>query len=162
MLSPPQDLLAVNTNQGETMIDKSSGSSGEFTTVIGADAVFKGELSFEKGVRVDGRIEGRITTKGHLAVSTGGRLQADVVASNIIVEGEVHGNLTATDRVELRKTARLQGDICAAKLLVAEGACFTGQCAVGPDAKAPAAPSASTGAAAAPNRLTQKDVAPRK
>ena len=76
------------------MIDKNSG--GDCTTVIGPDAVFKGELEFEKGVRVDGRIEGKVTTKGHLSVSQGGKLQADVSASNIVVEGQVKGNLTST------------------------------------------------------------------
>ena len=120
------------------MIDKSGGKAGECTTVIGADAVFKGELAFEKGVRVDGRIEGKVTTKGHLAVSKAGKLQADVMAGDILVEGQVQGNLTASDRVELRSSAQLKGDIKATKLLVAEGAAFVGHCTVGPDAgKAP-------------------------
>jgi len=133
------------------MIDKSNATgAGDFTTVIGQDAVFKGELSFEKGVRVDGKIEGKVATKGHLAVSQGGKLQADVNAGGIIVEGDVHGNLTASDRVELRKTARLQGDIKASKLLVAEGATFVGHCSVGPDrATAPSSASPDTQA----NRL---------
>ena len=138
------------------MIDKAGGTQGDFTTVIGPDAVFKGELSFEKGVRVDGKIEGKITTKGYLGISQGGKLQADVTAGNIIVEGQVTGNLNASDRVELRKTARLKGDIRASKLLVAEGAAFTGQCQVGPDA------GAGAGAAPAANRLTEKEALPRK
>jgi cytoskeletal protein CcmA (bactofilin family) len=142
------------------MIDKAGGTQGDFTTVIGPDAVFKGELSFEKGVRVDGKIEGKITTKGYLGVSPGGKLQADVAAGNIIVEGQVTGNLSASDRVELRKTARLKGDIRASKLLVAEGAAFTGQCQVGPDAGAGAG--AGTGAAPGANRLTEKEALPRK
>jgi len=137
------------------MIDKTGGAPAEFPTVIGADAVFKGELSFEKGVRVDGRVEGKISTKGHLAVSQGGTLQADVQAGNIIIEGEVKGNLNAGDRVELRKSARLKGDIIASKLLVAEGAAFTGHCNVGPDA-------GKTPQVVPTNRLTEKDALPRK
>ena len=136
------------------MIDKSGGSGGDFPTVIGADATFKGELSFDKGVRVDGRVEGKISTKGHLAVSQAGKLQADVSAGAIIVEGQVNGNLHAADRVELRKSARLKGDITASKLLVAEGAAFVGHCKVGPDA--------AKGGAAASNRLTEKEALPRK
>lgn len=138
------------------MIDKTGGApAGDFPTVIGADAVFKGELSFEKGVRVDGRVEGKIATKGHLGVSQGGKLQADVVAGNIVVEGQVVGNLVANDRIELRKTARLKGDITANKLLVMEGAAFEGHCSVGPEAgKASAAPAA--------NRMTEKEALPRK
>ena len=137
------------------MIDKTGGAPvGEFPTVIGADAVFKGELSFEKGVRVDGRVEGKITTKGHLGVSQGGKLQADVQAGSIIVEGAVNGNLIANERVELRKTARLKGDITSSKLLVMEGAAFQGHCSVGPEAgKTVQGP---------PNRITEKEALPRK
>jgi len=140
------------------MIDKSSGPSDVYPTVIGSDAVFKGELSFDKGVRVDGRIEGKVTTKGHLAVSQGGKLQADVTASNIVVEGEVKGNLVSSDRVELRKTARLKGDISAVKLLVAEGASFVGHCSVGPNA---AQGGGGQPAPAAGNRLAGKQIQPR-
>ena len=142
------------------MIDKNSGVSGDYPTVIGSDAVFKGELSFDKGVRVDGRVEGKITTKGHLAVSQGGKLQADVEASNIVVEGEVKGNLASSDRVELRKTARLKGDISATKLLVAEGASFVGHCSVGPNA--PQGGAGAAGAPAAGNRLSGKEALPSK
>lgn len=140
------------------MIDKTAGGAPvEFPTVIGADAIFKGELAFEKGVRVDGRVEGKIATKGHLAVSQGGQLQADVDAGSIIIEGEVKGNLTAGDRVELRKSARLKGDITASKLLVMEGAAFNGHCSIGPEAHKPQAqPVIPT------NRIAEKDALPRK
>ncbi len=138
------------------MIDKAGGNGNNFTTVIGNDATFKGELHFEKGVRVDGKVEGKITTKGHLAVSQGGKLQADVSAGNIVVDGQVVGNLNASEKVELRKTARLKGDIVAAKLLVAEGAAFTGHCSVGPDA------GKSGGNATPANRMTEKEALPRK
>jgi cytoskeletal protein CcmA (bactofilin family) len=136
------------------MIDK--GNSGDFTTVIGQDAKFKGELSFEKGVRVDGLVEGKITTKGSLAISQAGKVRADVNAGAVVVEGQVNGNLASNGRVELRQTARLQGDIVAAKLLVAEGASFTGHCSVGPDAGNAQAPAAT-------NRVAGKEpVPPRK
>lgn len=138
------------------MIDKNTGKETSFTTVIGPDAVFKGELSFDKGVRVDGRVEGKITTKGSLAISQAGKLQADVIAGGIIVEGEVKGNVTASDKVELRQSARLTGDIKAAKLIVTEGASFTGHCSVGPNAAA----GASTPAAA--NRIAAKETAARR
>jgi len=142
------------------MIDKNSGSSADFTTVIGADAVFKGELSFDKGVRVDGRVEGKITTKGSLAISQAGKLQADVSAGAIVVEGSIKGNITASDRIELRQSARLEGDIKAAKLIVTEGATFQGHCSVGPNAAAAGASSGSTPDAA--NRIAGKPEMPRK
>jgi len=145
------------------MIDKNSGKTADFTTVIGADAVFKGELSFDKGVRVDGRVEGKITTKGSLAISQAEKLEADVA---IVVEGSIKGNITASDRIELRQSARLEGDIKASKLIVTEGATFQGHCSIGPNATgatgATGATSANVGAPAAGNRIAGKPEMPRK
>jgi cytoskeletal protein CcmA (bactofilin family) len=111
----------------------------EFSTVIGTDAQFKGELTFQGGVRIDGQFEGNVQTSGKVFVSKGGRLKAEVKAGSIALEGQVDGNLAAEDRVELRATAQLRGDLRATKLLVVEGATFVGRCEVGPNVSTPAA-----------------------
>ena len=110
------------------------GNRQEFPTVLGPDASFKGELSFEKGLRLMGKFEGRITSGGRLHIAKEARMQADVESGAIIVEGEVKGNLTANDRIELKNSARLEGDIRATKLTVDEGAIFSGHVTVGPEA----------------------------
>jgi cytoskeletal protein CcmA (bactofilin family) len=106
----------------------------EFPTILGPDASFKGELSFDKGMRLHGKLEGKITTPGRLHIAKEAKMQADVDAGAIIVEGDVHGNLTASDRIELKQTAHYEGDLRATKLVVDEGAVFSGQVSVGPDA----------------------------
>lgn len=117
------------------MADNSPG--GEFPTVIGPDASFKGELTFEKGLRLHGKLEGKINTAGRLHVSKEARLHADVDAGAIIIEGDVRGNLVAGDRIELKQSARYEGDLTASKLVVDEGAVFSGHVSVGPDASKP-------------------------
>lgn len=106
----------------------------EFSTILGPDATFKGELSFDKGMRLHGRLEGKVTTPGRLHVAKEAKLQADVEAGAIIVEGEIKGNLNATDRIELKQSARYEGDLRASKLVVDEGAAFSGHVSVGPEA----------------------------
>jgi cytoskeletal protein CcmA (bactofilin family) len=106
----------------------------EFPTVLGPDASFKGEMSFEKGLRLQGRFEGKINTAGRLHIAKEAKMQADVEAGAIMVEGEVRGNLTANDRIELKQSARYEGDLLATKLIVDEGAVFHGHVTVGPDA----------------------------
>jgi cytoskeletal protein CcmA (bactofilin family) len=106
----------------------------DFPTILGPDATFKGEMTFEKGLRLQGRFEGKISSPGRLHVSREAKLAADVEAGAIIVEGEVKGNLSANDRIELKSTARYEGDLRASKLVVDEGAIFQGQVTVGPDA----------------------------
>ena len=105
----------------------------EFPTILGPDANFKGELSFEKGMRLMGRFEGKLNTPGRLHVAREAKMAADVEAGAIIVEGEVSGNLSANDRIELKQTARYEGDLRASKLVVDEGAVFNGHVSVGPD-----------------------------
>lgn len=107
---------------------------GDFPTVLGPDASFKGELSFEKGLRIQGKFEGKINTPGRLHVAREAKMQADVESGAIVVEGEVKGNLVANDRVDLKASARYEGDLRASKLTVEEGAVFSGQVTVGPEA----------------------------
>jgi cytoskeletal protein CcmA (bactofilin family) len=106
----------------------------DYPTVIGPDASFKGELTFEKGLRLQGKFEGKINTSGRLHISKEAKLMADVDATAIIVEGEVRGNLSASDRIELKQSARYEGDLNASKLVVDEGAVFSGHVTVGPEA----------------------------
>lgn len=116
----------------------SDAGNGEFPTIIGPDAKFKGELSFEKGVRVFGQFEGTINTKGQLHIAKGSRVKADVTAGNVDVDGDVKGNLSASGKVQLKATARLEGDLRTARLEVADGATFIGNCIVGGDDQAKA------------------------
>ncbi len=109
-------------------------NQNEFPTIIGPDASFKGELTFEQGLRLQGKFEGRINTAGKLHIAKEAKLSADVEAGAIVVEGDVKGNLVATDKIELKNSARYEGDIQTSKLVVDEGASLVGHVQVGPDA----------------------------
>jgi cytoskeletal protein CcmA (bactofilin family) len=133
----------------------------EFPTVIGPDASFKGELNFEKGLRLQGKFEGKINTPGRLHVAREARLQADVDAGAIIIEGEVRGNLSANDRIELKASARYEGDLRSSKLVVDEGAVFNGNVTVGPEAGKgrPGGGGGGTGAGAPAGQQQQRPAA---
>ena len=114
-------------------------SSTEFPTVIGPDAVFKGQLQFEKGVRLLGKFEGEVTSDGEMVIAKGAALTGEVKAGTIRIDGKVKGNLKANAKVELAANARLEGDLQAARLEVAEGAVLIGRCVIGVDAQDKAA-----------------------
>ena len=130
----------------------------EFPTIIGPDASFKGELAFEKGMRLQGKFEGKITTAGRVHVAREAKMQADVEAGAIIVEGEVKGNLNAADRIELKASARYEGDLRSTKLVVDEGAVFNGNVNVGPDSGKGRGPHAGGAGAARPTPVTATPV----
>ena len=120
-------------------------NSSDAATVIGADATFKGELSFKGSIRVEGTFEGSIETPGKVHVNQGGKLKAEVKVGSLVLDGTLEGNVQASERLELNSTGRLVGDIKAEKLVVKEGASFVGRCEVGPGA--PGAPRSAADAA---------------
>ena len=104
------------------------------TTVIAADTVIKGEMTFEHTARIQGRFEGKIAAKGELQVAESAVCAAEVAAGNIIVDGSVDGNVQAQQKIQLNAKAKLKGDIVAERLITAEGASIYGHVAVGPEA----------------------------
>jgi cytoskeletal protein CcmA (bactofilin family) len=105
--------------------------NGEFPTIIGADAAFKGEISFDKALRIEGGFEGQIRSKGTLSIAEGAKVTADIEAANIKLEGECKGNVTATEKLQLMSTARMEGDLRVNRLEIADGAIFMGNVMVG-------------------------------
>lgn len=105
------------------------------TTVVGADSHFKGELSFERTAKINGKFDGTVTGKGELLISENALCKADVQAGGVQVDGTVEGNLRASNTVRLNSKGVVRGDVTAAKMVMAEGASFYGVCAVGPDAE---------------------------
>ena len=110
------------------------------TTIVGADSHFKGELTFERTAKINGKFDGTITGKGELQVSQNALCKADVQAGAVAVDGRVEGNVKAGDTVRLNASGVVKGDISAAKMVMQEGASFYGVCAVGPDAGSAASP----------------------
>jgi len=108
-----------------------AGGNEDFTTTIGPDAVFKGELQFEKGVQLLGRLEGAVLSGGNLVIGEGAKLLGDAKAGTIRLDGEVKGNLHASNKVTLSASAKLEGDLQTARLEVAEGAVLVGRCQIG-------------------------------
>lgn len=98
--------------------------------ILDVDASMQGTLSFKDPVnlRINGKFEGILETKGNLTVGPGAVVSADIVGENIIIGGRVKGKILAKERLTLLPTAVVEGDIQPVKLNVAEGAIFEGRC----------------------------------
>ena len=103
----------------------------DWTTVIGSDVVIKGEITVEKGLRVDGRIEGSIATSGKVLVGKSGKLKADLGVGSLTVEGEIEGTIEAEQKLEVEPSGKIFGDITASQLNVKEGATVSGKVDIG-------------------------------
>jgi cytoskeletal protein CcmA (bactofilin family) len=124
-------------------------------SVIGPTLVFKGELSADEDLVIEGRIEGTIAHhKKHLTVGKQGRVKANIHASSVIVEGELDGDIHSEGVVSLAKNAVVNGNIYCGRIVMEDGARFKGNIDMGEVAEAPA-PKESPVHAAAPVQ-TQK------
>lgn len=95
---------------------------------IGQSIVFKGELSGDEDLEIDGQVEGDVRLANHqLTIGSKGRLKAEVEARAVVVIGTVIGNLTATERIEIQATGVVEGDLKTPCLLVQEGAALQGR-----------------------------------
>jgi cytoskeletal protein CcmA (bactofilin family) len=99
---------------------------------IGQSIVFKGDLSGDEDLEIEGRVQGQIQFANHqLTIGANGRVDAEVHAKSILVIGQVVGNLTATERIEIQASGVVQGDIKAPRLSVQEGATLNGSIEMG-------------------------------
>jgi cytoskeletal protein CcmA (bactofilin family) len=117
-----------------------SNNEAEYPTTLGPDAIFKGELKFEKGVRLLGRFEGQVQSGGTFVIAEGANLSGEVKAGSIRIEGHVKGDLHANQKVQLASSGRLEGDITTTRLEVADGAVLIGRCMVGANGNGQVAP----------------------
>lgn len=95
-------------------------------TVIGPQAVVKGELQSSENVTIDGRVEGKVKCQALLTIGPTGDVRAEIDAKSVTVRGKVEGNCTASHRVEITETGKVFGNVRAPLIVVAEGAVFRG------------------------------------
>jgi cytoskeletal protein CcmA (bactofilin family) len=97
------------------------------TSVLGEGTIYKGKLTGEGGVRIEGNFDGEIRLDGLLVVGTTGRVTCeDLRAKSVIVAGTVRGDITA-NKVEIRASGRVWGNVTSVTFATEEGAFLRGQ-----------------------------------
>ncbi len=109
--------------------------------VIGPTLVFKGELSADEDLFIEGRIEGTIAHhKKNLTVGKQGRVKADIDATSVIIEGQLVGDIQSDGTVTLAKGADVKGNIFCSRIVMEDGAWFKGKIDMGEPPKVTVVP----------------------
>lgn len=116
MLKKFMNQVATPTAEGESI-----------DTVLGPSTHFKGVLSFEGSVRIDGKFDGEISAGGMLVVGEGSTVKANIRVGRIVVAGQIHGDIQATESLEVQPTGRIFGDIQTPELQLARGVTLEGK-----------------------------------
>src|SRR5580698_1442853 len=107
--------------------DVKAAESASRASVLGPTLRFRGELSAQEDLIVQGSVEGSITHTQSLTVGTDGTMNGDIRARVIVIDGKVEGDLYATESVNIRATAKVKGNVFAPRVGINEGAFFQGQ-----------------------------------
>jgi cytoskeletal protein CcmA (bactofilin family) len=105
-------------------------------SVLGPTLKFRGELSAQEDLVIQGSVEGSITHTQSLTVGTDGTMKGDIRARVIVVDGKVDGDLYATESVSIRATAKVKGNVFAPRVGITDGAFFQGQIEMQPSGAA--------------------------
>ncbi len=100
-------------------------------TFLGNGVDFKGVIHFDGTVRIDGRVEGEIHTKGTLIVGENAVIKGIISVGSLICSGKINGTINAAEKVELMKPAVLIGDVRSPSFSMGPGAHFHGMCDMG-------------------------------
>lgn len=97
------------------------------SAVIGPKITFKGELTGEEDLLIQGTVEGTIDLKGNqLTVGKQGTVRANLMANTIIIEGTVEGDLIGQERIEIKSSSNVKGNLVADRVTLEDGAKFRG------------------------------------
>ncbi|OIQ31039.1 MAG: hypothetical protein BM564_02160 [Bacteroidetes bacterium MedPE-SWsnd-G2] len=87
-----------------------------------------GDISSKGDFRIEGRIEGNISTSGKIVIGKTGIVIGSLVSSHADIEGQFSGKLQLSNTLTLRSTAQVDGEVEVGKLAVEPGAGFNATC----------------------------------
>ena len=90
--------------------------------VVESSTKIVGEINSKADFRIDGIIEGNITTTGKIVIGKSGKIIGKLTSSNADVLGSITGEVLISETLSLMSESYIQGDITTAKLSVEEGA----------------------------------------
>jgi cytoskeletal protein CcmA (bactofilin family) len=101
-------------------------TASERMSVLPPTLKFKGELSADEDLLIQGTVEGTIHHTQRVTICEEGKVKANISAQVIKVEGVVEGDLQAERSVFVAESGNLRGNIHAPSVCLVEGSRFNG------------------------------------
>lgn len=98
--------------------------------ILAKNTTLVGDLSSEGDFRIDGTLEGTLTTKGRVIIGQDGVIKGTVDCENADIEGKFSGDLKVNTMLTVKAAANISGDVVIGKLSVEPGASFNATCSM--------------------------------
>ena len=116
------DYESNSLGTSESELEKSQ----DVNAFIGKGVEFKGNINYNGTIRIDGKMEGEVSTEGCFLIGAEAVVTAKVTAGTIICKGTIIGEVVAKEKVRLRAPAVLEGTLTTPMLSMEEGVRFNG------------------------------------
>ena len=130
--SQPEPAPQAQSSQAQ----QSSAPQTKEQATIGPKISFKGNLTGEEDLLIEGSLDGMIEVRKHsVMIGKKGQVKADVYGKIIIIEGTVEGNLYAEERLIVRQSGTVRGKIVSPQVALEIGCNFNGSIDMNPKEK---------------------------
>ncbi|NBX86042.1 MAG: polymer-forming cytoskeletal protein [Proteobacteria bacterium] len=100
--------------------------------LITGNLQIRGDVYFSGQLRVDGRIDGKVSVfeggKGQLVISKGAVINGPVFATSVLADGTVNGPMDVEEKLECRANAVIRGRVLYGSIHITDGAKIEAQC----------------------------------
>lgn len=97
---------------------------------ISQKSVFKGSISSQGDFRIDGTIEGDLTTTGKVIIGPEGKVLGEMKCVNADIEGTFDGRLEVKNSLCLKPSAKVYGEVLSESFTVEPGAIINANCSM--------------------------------
>ena len=98
--------------------------------VVAKNTAIVGDIKSDGDFRIDGTLEGTLTTDGRVIIGADGLIKGKVEATNADIEGKFSGELFVSNTLTIKNTADISGNVVIGKLSVEPGASFNATCSM--------------------------------
>jgi cytoskeletal protein CcmA (bactofilin family) len=117
----------IEVEDGGSNVQSTRPETGEdVSAFVGKGVEFKGTITYNGTVRIDGFLDGEIHTEGVLLVGEEAVITAKVTAGTIVCKGKITGDIHAKEKIKLRAPAVINGGVKTPMLSIEEGVLFNG------------------------------------
>lgn len=100
--------------------------------LITGNLQIRGDVYFSGQLRVDGRIDGKVSVfeggRGQLIVSKGAVINGPIYANTVLVDGTINGPMDVEEKLECRPNAVIRGRVVYGSIHISDGAKIEAQC----------------------------------
>ncbi|HVI45649.1 MAG TPA: polymer-forming cytoskeletal protein [Chitinophaga sp.] len=115
-------------NNNKAKGDKQTMLPTSTINIIGSGTSIQGDIVCEGDIRIDGQVNGLVSTKAKIVVGPEGDITGDLVCESADILGKVTGIIKVQELLFLKGNALVKGDVYTAHFEMEPTAKFNGRC----------------------------------